>query len=93
MVVLVKNAKPKIGLMGLRVQDKILHVFGRAALRAAQIQGRAAALPYREGEEFCLAPWDSFIFAETGPQARQNSDLPRAFSIRFSSSSAAVWLF
>jgi len=36
----------------LRAQDKVLHVFGRAALlRRPRIQGRAAALPYLEGEE------------------------------------------
>ena len=40
-----------------RAQDKNLHVFGRAALlRRPRIQGRAAALPYQEGEEFCPAP-------------------------------------
>ena len=35
-----------------KVQDRILHVLGRAALpRRPRIQGRAAALPYRDGEE------------------------------------------
>ena len=42
------------------VQDKILRVFGWAALlRRPRIQGRAAALPYREGEENCLAPFST----------------------------------
>ena len=27
-----------------------------AGRRRPEIQGRAAALPYREGEDFCLAP-------------------------------------
>jgi hypothetical protein len=39
------------------VQDKNLHVFGRAALlRRPRIQGRAAALPYLEDEDFRPAP-------------------------------------
>jgi hypothetical protein len=39
------------------VQDKILRFFGRAALlRRPRIQARAAALPYREGEEIGPAP-------------------------------------
>jgi hypothetical protein len=34
------------------VQDKNLHVFGRAVLlRRPRIQGRAAALPCQEGED------------------------------------------
>jgi hypothetical protein len=38
------------------VQDKNLHVFGRAALlRRPRFQGRVAALPYQEGEDFCHA--------------------------------------
>ena len=41
----------------IRAQDRILRVFGRAALlRRPRIQGGAAALPYREGEEICPAP-------------------------------------
>jgi hypothetical protein len=41
-----------------RVQDKNVHVFGGAALlRRPRVQGRAAALPYQEGEDFCPAPW------------------------------------
>ena len=53
-----------------RVQDKILRVFGRAALlRRPRIQGRAAALPYREGEEICPAPGNigPLILPLTGP--------------------------
>jgi hypothetical protein len=35
----------------------ILRITGRAALlRRPRIQGRAAALPYQEGEDFCPAP-------------------------------------
>ena len=38
-------------------QDKNLHIFGRAALpRRPGIQGRAAALPYHDGEDSCPAP-------------------------------------
>jgi hypothetical protein len=40
------------------VHDKNLHVSGRAALlRRPRIQGRAAALPYQESEDFRPAPW------------------------------------
>ena len=40
-----------------REQDENLHVVGRAALlRRPRIQGRAAALPYQEGEKSCRAP-------------------------------------
>jgi hypothetical protein len=39
------------------VQDKNFHVVGRAALlRCPRFQGRAAALPHQEGEDFCHAP-------------------------------------
>jgi hypothetical protein len=39
------------------VQDNNPHVFGRAALlRRPEDQGRAAALPYQEGEGFFHAP-------------------------------------
>jgi hypothetical protein len=39
------------------MRDKNLYVFGRAALlRRPRVQGRAAALPYQEGEDFCHAP-------------------------------------
>jgi hypothetical protein len=35
----------------------MLHFFGSAALlRRPRIQGRAAALPCQEGEDFCPAP-------------------------------------
>jgi hypothetical protein len=50
-----------------RVRDKNPHVFGRAALlRRPRIQGRAAALPYQENEDFCHAlaftkPWMTSI--------------------------------
>jgi len=41
----------------MRVQDRFLRLSGRAALlRRPRIQGRAAALPYQQGEEFCRAP-------------------------------------
>ena len=44
--------------MGREMQDKNLHVVGRAALlRRPIVQGRAAALPYQEGVDFCHAPW------------------------------------
>jgi hypothetical protein len=37
-----------------RVQDKNLHVIGRAALlRRPRVQGRAAALPCQDGEDLC----------------------------------------
>jgi len=37
--------------------EKNLRIVGKAApLRRPKIQGRAAALPYREGEDFCPAP-------------------------------------
>jgi hypothetical protein len=40
-----------------KLRDKNLYIFGRAALpRRPRIQGRAAALPYRESEGFCRAP-------------------------------------
>jgi hypothetical protein len=40
-----------------RVRDRNLHVFGGAALlRRPKVQGRAAALPYQEGEDLCYAP-------------------------------------
>jgi hypothetical protein len=39
------------------VQDGFLRLSGRAALlRRPRIQGRAAALPYQSGGEFCAAP-------------------------------------
>jgi hypothetical protein len=41
----------------MRLLDKNLDVAGRAALlRRPRIQGRAAALPYHDGEGFCPAP-------------------------------------
>jgi len=41
-----------------RAQDRNLRILGRAALlRRPRIQGRAAALPYREAEEICPAPY------------------------------------
>jgi hypothetical protein len=41
----------------MMAHDKNLHVYGGAALlRRPTIQGRAAALPYLEGEDFRPAP-------------------------------------
>ena len=66
------------GISAQRAQDENLRVFGRAALpRRPRIQGRAAALPYQDGEDFCPAPpaqTDGFSFADR--RRRVNLALP-----------------
>jgi hypothetical protein len=48
------NDRPCSGSDGHPNGIAIIRVFGRAALlRRPRIQGRAAPLPYREGEEIC----------------------------------------
>jgi hypothetical protein len=45
-----------------RARDEKFHVFGRAALpRRPGIQGRAATLPYHDGEDACPTPSKSMV--------------------------------
>ena len=65
-----------------RLQDKNLHFFGRAALlRRPKLQGRAAALPYQEGEDSCHAP--SHATATTTTQPEFSTPPPRLAGFGF----------
>jgi len=57
LLVAVSRAPGRGNKKGQGAHDKNLHDFGRAALlRRPRVQGRAAALPYHESEDFCPAP-------------------------------------